>query len=109
MNLRNIRKDLRAGSLVTAEMLVSVRACPSQLGRFRNVYPKGVRLGTRNLNTARSKYGLSTMFLIYIIVTYDELDRMFELSGVRKYKDRFSADEARLIHSAFIKVLKERE
>ena len=108
-SLRTTRKKVRAGDLITAEMLESSGACAQQLGRFKNVYPKGVRLNTRNMNTARSKYKLSTMYLIYIVASHVELERMHKLAGVSKYKQVWTKDDARLIHPAFIKVLKERK
>ena len=100
---------LRAGDLITAKMLQVSGACAPQLGRFRNVYPKGVRLNTRNLNEARSKYGLSTGYVIFSVATYRELDRISELTGVGSLTMPWRKDKARLIHSAFIKVLKERK
>ena len=100
---------MRAGDLITHKFLQLTGACAQQLGLFKSVYPKGVKLNTYNLNTARSKHRLSTMYLIFRIAKHSELQRMYKLAGVNKHKERWTAADARKIHPAFIKVLKERK
>ena len=100
---------IRPGFLITTEWLKSEYACPHQVGRFKNVYPKGMRINTRNLNIARSKYRLNTRWLIETILgVWYERKRMGDIAGVDPYKGKWTKKDAGLLHSAFIEVLKER-
>ena len=102
--------NIRPGFLVTSEWLKNMRACPQQLGRFNTVFPEGMKITTRNLNLARSKYYLNTRWLIETVTTtWDELDTIQEITGVVLTKVQWTAKDAKLIHPAFIKVLKERD
>ena len=100
---------IRPGFLITSEWLEKERACPHQQSRFKNVYPKGMRITTRNLNIARSKYRLNTRWLIETIRDYVELTKMRKYSGINPCKVQWTKEDSRLLHSAFVKVLKERD
>lgn len=100
---------IRPGFLITSEWLEDKQACRQQVGRFKNVYPKGMQLNTRNLNIARSKYRLSTQWLIQSVLDWDEWGRLlYKYSGVNARKVKWTAKDAKLLHSAFLRVLKER-
>ena len=101
---------IRPGFLITSEWLEKERACPHQRGRFKNVFPKGMRITTRNLNLARTKYRLNTRWLIELVLRpYEEFNILKDISGVRAQKAKWTAKDARLLHPAFIKVLKGRD
>ena len=100
---------IRPGFLITSEWLEKEMACPHQRGRFKNVFPKGMRITTRNLNLARTKYRLNTRWLIELVLKYEEFYVLEDMSGVRPGKTKWTAKDARLLHSAFIKVLKGRD
>ena len=101
---------IRPGFLVTLEWLQDMHACRQQVGRFKSVYPKGMRINTRNLNIARSKYRLNTRWLIGFILVWDEWARLlYKYSGVNARKVKWTAKDAKLLHPAFIKILGERK
>ena len=99
---------IRPRFLITTEWLKSEFACPHQVGRFKNVYPKGMRINTRNLNIARSKYRLNTRWLIETILKWGEIDEIYRQAGIHRYKVKWTKKDAGRLHSAFIKILKER-
>ena len=99
---------IRSGFLITTEWLRDEHACKHQVGRFKSAYPKGMRINTRNLNIARSKYRLNTRWLIETILRWDETTTMGNIAGVDPWKVKWTKKDAGRLHSAFIKVLKER-
>ena len=100
---------IRPGFLVTIEWLKEEKACPVQAGLFKVKYPKGMKITTRNLNIARSDHRLNTRWLIETVLTWDESARvMREYANANPNVINWPADNAKLFHSAFIKILKER-
>lgn len=100
---------IRSGFLITDRWLGIKNACPRQRERFKNVYPKGMRLNTRNLNVARSKYRLNTRWLVDVILNYDEEKEMYIYADITLFKILWTTEDTKLLHSAFIKVLGERK
>ena len=103
----DVRK-IRPGFLITSEWLGEEGACIHQRTRFGNVHPEGMKITTRNLNTARSKYRLSTGWLIETVLTWEEYSEMAEYAGANPRVVNWEKDNARLFHSAFVRILKER-
>ena len=102
--------NIRPGFLITSHWLERNGACVQQLGRFKNVFPNGMRLNTRNLNIARSKYRLNTRWLIETVISHwSEREEMGKIAGVNESQVQWTAKDAQLLHPAFIKVLKRRD
>ena len=102
--------SIRSGFLITTQWLVARGACAVQVGRFRNVYTKGMRINTRNLNIARSKYGLNTRWLIAkVLVSREEAQQMSRITKIDYHKNRWTRKDATRLHPAFVKVLNERD
>ena len=102
-------ENIQSGFLVTSEWLREEKACKQQVTRFRNVYPKGLKITTRNLNTARSTYRLNTRWLIETILDWNEWTRLlYKYTGANPRIWKWEKKNARLFHSAFVRILKER-
>ena len=101
-------EKIRPGFLVTADWLRSEKACSVQRGLFKARYPDGMKITTRNLNIARSKHRLNVRWLIETILFYDERHRLQEYTNANPRVHVWTLKNARLFHSAFLKILGER-
>ena len=102
---------IRAGMLITADGLRKMGACSDQWERFAYYYPKGLKLTTRNLNTAHRHHMQTAWFIDRALYRYrnnQESDRQYLLYR-KKYASRYDWRRINCYHSAFIKILKERD
>lgn len=105
---------VKAGQLITYRWLQVARACPQQATRFKNVFPNGAKLCTRNLNYARSKRLNTRWFIEKILGFYSDSmtsrtrwHKLAEYSGVNPRVQQWTKEMAPKIHAAFIRILKE--
>jgi hypothetical protein len=96
---------IKVGELVDQDILITEGACASQRDLFRRRFPKGAALTTRNLNRAR-KLGLYTTWLLREINIHVWFQTMRALNKSVS-RVRFRDDEARAVHSTYIRLLKE--
>ena len=101
-------ENIRPGFLVTTGWLRKERACAVQVGHFKIVYPKGMKITTQNLNTARSKHRLNVRWLIETVLDYDECRKLRTYADANPSVAQWTLKNARLFHAAFIKILGER-
>jgi len=100
-----MRKRLKEGDLITIELLAVNHACGQQLGRFRTVFPKGMKFNTRNLNKARTEYRLNTMWFL-VKFFRSEYGKALEILGINPYNVRKTKKQARAIHSTVMGLLR---
>lgn len=101
-------ENIRPGFLLTPAWLRHRRACPIQRGLFEKIYPEGMRISTRNLNIARSKHRLNVRWFIDTVLDYKEYEKLQVHTGANPLVCTWTKKNARLFHSAFVKILGER-
>ena len=98
----------REGTLITHRWLEKQLACAIQASRFKNLYPNGMKVNTRNLNKARTQ-GLNVRWLVERVLTIEERYEKLRLySGANPLVQVWTKEMAPKLHAAFIKILKER-
>lgn len=102
---------IRAGMLITADDLRKMGACSDQWERFAYLYPKGLKLTTRNLNIAHHRHMQTVWFIdraLYLYRNNRESSRQWLLYR-KKFLGGYNWRRISCFHSAFIAILKERD
>ena len=96
--------------LLTAEWLERHRACPSQVDRFRKIWPEGCRVTVRNLRKALNLeldvYSVRDLFTDQVLAEYEKVTAQAWVH-YKKFRDPTLVGHEKITGPALVEALRQ--